>query len=141
MRAFSVVVQLVPGFSFEFVQLYIPLCFCCFAIFFFLEFSFKLSLKKGSKQIDHTDHYAREKRFGNFTRFILKQYSSLSRYIYNGEVSVSKSHYLCIQRIWVFLLFPDTFRIQRIWSFLLFIETFRIQDIWSFLLFIDTFRI
>ena len=54
---------------------------------------------------------------------------------------VSKSHYLCIQRIWPFLLFPDTFRIQRIWSFLLFIETFRIQDIWSFLLFIDTFRI
>ena len=80
MRVFSVVVQLVPGFSFEFVQLYIPLCFCCFAIFFFLEFSFKLSLKKGSKQIDHTDHYAREKRYGSLTQFILKQYSSLSRW-------------------------------------------------------------
>ena len=44
-------------------------------------------------------------------------------------LSVSKSHYFCIQRIWVFLLFLDTFRIQIIWSFLLFIDTFRIQDI------------
>ena len=42
---------------------------------------------------------------------------------------VSKSHYFCIQRIRVFLLFLDTFRIQIIWSFLLFIDTFRIQDI------------
>ena len=38
-------------------------------------------------------------------------------------VSVSKSHYFCIQRIWSFLLFTDTFRIQRISSFLQFIDT------------------
>ena len=50
-------------------------------------------------------------------------------YIMVKCLCVSKSHYFCIQRIWVFLLFLDTFRIQRIWSFLLFIDTFRIQDI------------
>ena len=44
-----------------------------------------------------------------------------------GAVCMSvchKSHYFCIQRIWPFLLFLDTFRIQDIWSFLLFIDTF-----------------
>ena len=28
-----------------------------------------------------------------------------------------KSHYFCIQRIWPFLMFPDTFRTQRICRF------------------------
>ena len=49
-----------------------------------------------------------------------------------GAVCMSvchKSHYFCIQKILLFLLFIDTFRIQDIWSFLLFLDTFRIQDI------------
>ena len=32
-------------------------------------------------------------------------------------VSVSNSHYFCIQRIWSFLKFIDTFRIQGNWLF------------------------
>ena len=32
-------------------------------------------------------------------------------------LSVSKSHYFCIQRIWSFLKFIDTFRIQGYWLF------------------------
>ena len=81
-------------------------------------------------------------------------------------VSVSKSHYFCIQRIWSFLMFIDTFRIQKcletvkrqnplkysknlvnspvsrhfLYMCVTKMLTFRIQKIWLFLTFIATFR-
>ena len=59
-----------------------------------------------------------------------------------GAVCVSvchKSHYFCIQRIWSFLMFPDTFRTQRIWSFQCFLTHLYSKEL-VISMFLDTFH-